>query len=196
MDGRKIVIVVAVLTLIFAGIFGGVFYWKNYHKTSANNQTNQSQNQSQKAVEQWALEAKASSSYGGTGNGPFTPFQATGQPNVDKYGNNGNAWASKNPNDGTEWIELKYDKAVYASSVKIKESSASGAVTQIELIDTQGKNYIVWKDKDKTQGLNFLEISFPGTSYQTRKVKITLDTKLVKGWNQIDAVQLIGKETK
>ena len=36
-------------------------------------------------------------------------------------------------------------------------------------------------------------VSFEKTAYKTKTVKITLATNSVSGWNEIDAVQLVGE---
>jgi hypothetical protein len=38
-----------------------------------------------------------------------------------------------------------------------------------------------------------LNVTVEKTEYKTQKVKITLATNAVAGWNEIDAVQLIGE---
>ena len=45
----------------------------------------------------------------------------------------------------------------------------------------------------KAPALNWLTIPFDKTAYKTKRVKITLATNVVSGWNEIDAVQLIGE---
>jgi hypothetical protein len=40
-----------------------------------------------------------------------------------------------------------------------------------------------------------LMLTFPKTDYKVDHVKITLATNLVPGWNEIDAVQLLGSDT-
>src|SRR5579872_2099028 len=43
---------------------------------------------------QWAISATASTSYNNAQNqSPWSAWQATGAPNVQKYGDDGNAWA-------------------------------------------------------------------------------------------------------
>jgi len=37
-------------------------------------------------------------------------------------------------------------------------------------------------------------VKFPKTAFKTERVKVTLATNVVPGWNEIDAVQLVGGE--
>lgn len=145
---------------------------------------------------QWAASATASSTYSdATGQARFAAWQATGAPNVDQEGDNGNAWASKTPDAGIEWITLGFTKPVAATGLRIRESAGAGAVIKVELIDTQGAVHPLWSGKDPTKGLNYLALTFPKTDFKVDHVKITLATNLVPGWNEIDAVQLVGSDT-
>jgi len=144
---------------------------------------------------QWAIQATASSSYNdaqGTAN--WSPNQATGAPNVEKYGDDGRAWTSKTPDAGIEWLDLKYPKPVHATEVRVRESCGSGAVIKVEVFDEQGAPHAVWQGNDPTTELNYLMVKFPKTTFKTDRVKITLATNVIPGWNEIDAVQLVGTD--
>jgi hypothetical protein len=142
---------------------------------------------------QWAIQATASSSYNDAqGTAQWSANQATGAPNVEKYGDDGRAWTSKTPDSGIEWLDLKYPKPVHATEVRVRESCGSGAVIKIEVYDEQGAAHAVWQGNDPTTELNFLMVKFPKTTFKTDRVKVTLATNVVTGWNEIDAVQLVG----
>jgi hypothetical protein len=144
---------------------------------------------------QWAIQATASSSYNDAkGQEGWSANQATGAPNVDKYGDDSKAWTSKTPDAGIEWLDLTYPKAVHAEEVRVRESCGSGAVIKVEVFDEQGGAHNVWAGNDPTTELNYLMVKFPKTAYKTGRVKITLATNVVPGWNEIDAVQLVGSD--
>ncbi len=144
---------------------------------------------------QWAIQATASSTYNDAQEtAGFSANQATGAPNVDAYGDNGAAWASKTPDSGIEWLDLKYPKPVHATEVRVRESCGSGAVIKIEVYDDQGTAHAVWQGNDPTKDLNYLIAKFPKTSFPVARVKVTLATNVVPGWNEIDAVQLVGTD--
>jgi hypothetical protein len=144
---------------------------------------------------QWAIQATASSTYNDAqGTASYSANQATGAPNVDKYGDDGAAWASKTPDGGIEWLDLKYPKPVYATEVRVRESCGSGAAIKIEVYDEQGRAHAVWQGNDPTTELNYLMVKFPKTTFKTDRVKVTLATNVVPGWNEIDAVQLVGTD--
>jgi hypothetical protein len=144
---------------------------------------------------QWAIAATASSTYNDAkGNDGWSANQATGAPNVDKYGDDGKAWTSKTPDAGIEWLDLKYPRPVHPEEIRIRESCGSGAVIKVEVFDEQGAAHTAWAGNDPTTDLNYLIIKLPTTAYKTDRVKITLATNVVPGWNEIDAVQLVGSD--
>ena len=144
---------------------------------------------------QWAIQATASSAYNDAqGAANFSANQATGAPNIEKYGDNEAAWTAKTPDSGIEWLDLKYPKPVHATEVRVRESNASGAVIKIEFYDEQGIAHAVWQGNDPTTELNYLMVKFPKTTFKTDRVKVTLATNVVPGWNEIDAVQLVGTD--
>lgn len=146
---------------------------------------------------QWAISAKASSTYASkTGkDASWSPEQMIGEPNVKKYGDNGSAWASKEQDKGEEWVKLSFAKEVNATEVRIKETFNPGAITKIELFDNKKKSYVVYESKasKKDASMQYLVAKFDKTPYKTKTVKITLDSPSVSGWNEIDAVQLVGE---
>jgi hypothetical protein len=144
---------------------------------------------------QWAIQATASSTYNDAqGTAGWSANQATGAPNVDSYGDNAAAWTSKTPDSGIEWLDLKYPRPVRATEVRVRESCGSGAVIKIEVYDEQGTAHTVWQGNDPTTELNYLMVKFPKTTFKTDRVKVTLATNVVPGWNEIDAVQLVGTD--
>jgi hypothetical protein len=77
------------------------------------------------------IQATSSSSHNDAqGQAQWSANQATGVPNVENYGDNGNAWAPKTPDAGIEWLDLKYPKPVYAEEVRIRESFGPGTIPQ------------------------------------------------------------------
>jgi len=143
---------------------------------------------------QWATAATASSSYDNAkGKQSWSAMQATGEPDVERYGDDGRAWAPKSQSAGIEWLDLKYAKPVNATGVRIRESCGSGTVARVELFDEMGNAHKIWQGVDPTQELNYLTIKFPATAYKTNRVRVTLATNILPGWKEIDAVQLLGK---
>ncbi|MFH2021317.1 MAG: hypothetical protein ABIJ34_07930 [archaeon] len=157
------------------------------------------------ATVQWADSASASSSYGGKfgeNRDDNSPFAATGEPDVSECGDNPRAWAQKEEDDGEQWIELTYYDEVFVSKIKIYETSGVGAIRKIELKNPETKNYFTfwegaYKTKlcpyvlDKSYSVKENNITINMTPVKTDTIRITLDTD-TPGWNEIDAVELIG----
>lgn len=112
---------------------------------------------------------------------------------MQAYADDGHAWAPKTQDGGIEWLDLKYGKPVHAAEVRIRESCGSGAVVRVELFDEAGAAHIIWQGVDPTKELNYLILKFKTTDYRVNRVKVTLATNVIPGWNEIDAVQLVGK---
>ncbi len=142
-------------------------------------------------LRQWATAARASSHYGG-GN-DWSPDKATGAPDVPACSDNADAWASEGQ-DTVEWIELTYATPVHVTLVKIVQTYNPTQIVKVELIDTDGKAHAVYDGKPKKVTCpQTLNISFQKTSYLVNRVKITIDqSALGLGWNEIDAVELVG----
>lgn len=151
-------------------------------------------------IGQWAISAKASSTYAGNLEDPkaaYNPMQAADKPNVISYNDDYNSWASKEADAGIEWIELDYAKPVIASAVNIRQTYKSGAIIKVELFDDLDAAHTIWQGPDKTSyppdEIAWLNIAVDKAEYKAKKVKITLATNAVDGWNEIDAVQLVGE---
>jgi hypothetical protein len=147
---------------------------------------------------QWAISAKASSTYAANIEDQtlgYHPQRAAGVPDTSDYGDKDTAWATKEPNAGIEWIELTFAKPVNATEVKVRQSFNPGAIIKIELFDEAGTAHSVWQGPDMAKyisQISWLNAEFEKTAYKTQRLKITLATNAVSGWNEIDAVQLVG----
>ena len=141
---------------------------------------------------QWAATARASSEYRATDYGAG---QATGAPNVTRHGDNARAWASKAADAGEEWIELTYAAAVSARGVRVVQSFNPGAISRIDLLPVTGAAITVWRGPDPTTypkgEIGTLEVTFAPPPVPVNGVRVVLDTRLVAGWNEIDAAQLL-----
>jgi hypothetical protein len=150
---------------------------------------------------QWAVTAQASSTYGSdpSSKSSYTAWQATGAPNVPRYADHASSWASKAGDSKTpEWLELGFGKAVHATSVRVRQNSGPGAISRIELADEAGAWHEIWAGTDTTQypknTIGWFVRDLPATAYKVKAARITLATDRVWGWNEIDAVQLVGTE--
>ncbi len=156
-------------------------------------------------IEQWAISAEASDAYGGLlgeQRDDQSPYAATGEPDVEECGDDQKAWVISDDNDGLHWLQLTYDENIYVSSIRIRETMGPGAVVKIELLK-EDDFVSVWEGTDNNEDCpGYFERHFSSdinnktinmTEFKTDTVKITLDTD-TEGWNEIDAVNLIGYE--
>ncbi len=156
-------------------------------------------------VRQWAFEASASSAFGGVlgeNRDDQSPFAATGEPDTEGCGDSNYAWTTREEDDGLHHIELVYWDKVYVSQIRVFENFNPGAVKKIELLNG-GDFFTMWEGEYHPERecpyvfeasysyMDSLNITRKMTPFRTDTVKITVDTD-VPGWNEIDAVELIG----
>ncbi len=141
---------------------------------------------------QWAVDAKTSTQYASE---RYAAYQMTGQPDVyPRYGDNARAWTPEKANKGEEWAELTYEQAVIVSRIDIYETCGPGAIEKVELVDDFGVRYTVWTGSPRSAGevSRIFHVYNNAVHVPCRKVRLTLDTAKVEGWNEIDAVGLLG----
>ena len=150
---------------------------------------------------QWASSAVASSTYSyektPASTLEYTAMKATGKPDVEAYGDAGGAWTSEKADAGIEWLELGFATPVNASELRVRQNFYPGAIIKLELIDEAGSKHTVWEGSDDTayppSTTSWFVRSFEKTPYKAKGARITLATNAVPGWNEIDAVQLVGE---
>ncbi len=122
------------------------------------------------------------------------PEQATGPPDTHRAGDIQTAWATREPDGGHEWLLLTYDTAVDIAEVRIWETYNPGAVTEVAAIPEDGEEVVLWEGQDPTTQAPGELVIQAAEDVRARKVKVYLDTTLKHGWNEIDAVELVGKD--
>lgn len=141
-------------------------------------------------VRQWASSARASSEYSATN---WSALQATGKPDTLQAGDHRTAWASLRADTGEEWLELSYDVAVLPTHVRIHETYNPGAVVRIDAQDAEGTWHVLWAGQDSTRDCPaWFTVAFRRPAFAAKSIRVTIDSLAVAGWNEIDAVELIG----
>jgi hypothetical protein len=122
------------------------------------------------------------------------PEQATGEPDTHRAGDMPTAWASQSRDAGAEWLKVSYARAVNIGEVRIRETHNPGAVSKVTAITDQGEEILLWEGEDPTTEApaDFVVTVTPDVT--ARSVKIYLETTRKSGWNEIDAVELVGKD--
>lgn len=150
---------------------------------------------------QWAVAASASSTYSAEKDAASTdgyaPMQATGKPDVEHYGDDAHAWAAERADGGIEWLETSFATPVHARELRVRQNSMPGAIIKVELIDEAGGRHTIWEGTDdsvyENGEIEWFVRSFAPTAYKASGARLTLATNAVDGWNEIDAVQLVGE---
>lgn len=146
------------------------------------------------ALDQWASKVVAFSSQ--YDEPEWSAKQALGAPNVVAYGDNNKAWAPKTSDAGKEFLTLEFAKPVYSTGVTIRETSGYGFVTGVDVIDTNNVSHRAWRGTDTSVDgkINNFQATWPRTAYLVKAVKVSMNTALRGGWEEIDAVRLHGVE--
>ena len=119
------------------------------------------------------------------------PSQATGAPDVKEAGDSPRAWASAAADAGHEWLEVTFERSVVVAEVRIRENDAPGAVARVIASDD---DVLIWEGDDPTRQAPTDLVVKPKGKVFTNRIRIELDTTRVPGWNEIDAVELVGND--
>jgi hypothetical protein len=122
------------------------------------------------------------------------PEQVVGQANTHNAGDISTAWASRQPDGGEEWLHVNYDRPVDISEVRVRETYNPGAIAKITAFLPTGQEVTIWEGTEPVGEAPVDSAFSPLTRVQANSVKIYMDTRRVPGWNEIDAVELIGSD--
>jgi hypothetical protein len=138
------------------------------------------------------------SSHGPTGellSRSWGPEQVLGPPNTFEAGDYPTAWAPFSSQGGNdEWLQVNYDRVVELSEVRVHETYNPGAVAKLAAVLPGGGETVIWEGV-MPAGQAPVETAFavpPGTRAQS--VRIYFDRTRAPGWNEIDAVELVGRD--
>lgn len=119
---------------------------------------------------------------------------ALGEPNIyPAYGDLPSAWASGNPDDPAEFLELGFDNPTPINSVSIYETYKPGAVNKVSVRNPNtGLWEVVWSGTaaPAPEAARIFTVTFPMTTFPVSAVRIDLDSPAVPDWNEIDAVRI------
>jgi hypothetical protein len=124
----------------------------------------------------------------------YHAMQATGPPDADAGVDDPKAWASKSGDMGIQWIELAYNPPMRASKLRIFEVNSAGAVVEVQVTDTRGAKRTAWRGRDPLTRPGVFELSIDAGGAKVARVRVILDTDRRPGWNEIDAVEIVGPD--
>ncbi len=144
-------------------------------------------------IYQWGITAEASSEFA---NPEWSASQAAGAPDVTGCGDFQFAWASA-ASDSIDTLEIVYSRMVFPFEIIIHQSFNADQVVKVEVLDQETGAYYTVMQKNPVQVDRpcpyQLIVAVDGIRFRTNTVRITVDqSQLGLGWNEIDAVQLIG----
>ncbi|MCB9456330.1 MAG: hypothetical protein H6671_10130 [Anaerolineaceae bacterium] len=144
-------------------------------------------------LRQWASDASGSSQYG---ESSWSFVQAAGAPDTNACGDFTTAWASAT-STGKDTITLEYSQAVYPTQVNIYETYNPGSIVRVELMNTEtGATVNVPASADppgNTECPGVFTVDISGSETLVNAVTIYLDQTIGGNWNEIDAVELVGR---
>ena len=124
----------------------------------------------------------------------WSPAQATGAPDTLEAGDLPTAWASLAPDGGPEWLELEFEKPAAIAEVRIRETFNPGAITKVVALTAANEESLIWEGQAPPAIAPVEMVLKPTKPATSNRIKIHLDTTRVPGWNEIDAVELIGMD--
>ena len=96
-----------------------------------------------------------------------------------------------------EGIPNRNPSVAAATGVRVRQNTGPGAIAKVEAIAADGRVHVWWQGRDPlppaaVRDFAWFVVRVPVTSYAVARIRLTLDLASVAGWNQIDAVQLVG----
>lgn len=143
-------------------------------------------------VRQWASDAEASSEFSVP---EWAALQAIGAPDTPRCGDYQTAWATAG-SDTVDTLEVSFPVSVHVTGINIIQSFNPNQIVLVELVGLFDRNITVFERQpiQVDQPCPFvLSIPVEKTERQFNRVRVTVDQSVLgMGWNQIDAVELIG----
>lgn len=117
----------------------------------------------------------------------------------DLTGLAGKSWCPMG-SQAADWVEVSYDRAVAAATIDLYETYAVGCVTEVLVVDRNGRETSIWKGADPTSPTSrtgLLQIPVPSSiKGGVQGVKIHVDSVGKGHWACFDAVGLTTAQGK
>ncbi len=123
------------------------------------------------------------------------PEQATGAPDTMTAGDQRTAWAPAVADGGVEWLEAEFASPADLAKIVVRQTCNPGCITKVVAISDSGAEIPVWAGVDPSTGQALADTPFAVPSgVHAKRVKVYLDTSKVAGWEEIDAMQIVGRD--
>ena len=144
---------------------------------------------------QWAATLlDASSQYTATS---WSAAQVLGAPDVyPRAGDDVGAWATLTADGGRETLEVGFDRPAPIDAVHVLETYNPGAVSRVEALAPDGRTVLLFdRTLEPVRGVRAPEagaairvVAGPCTPFPVERLRVTLDSHLAPGWNELDAI--------
>jgi hypothetical protein len=124
----------------------------------------------------------------------WSPEQVTGPPDTPEGGDRSTAWASRTPDDQDEWLLLAYETAVDIAEVRVWETYNPGAIGKVTAVLADDTEVTLWEGEDPTVRTPGEFVVQTQEAVTAQRIKLYVDSPDHPGWNEIDAVELVGKD--
>ncbi|MBK9034863.1 MAG: hypothetical protein IPL61_26970 [Myxococcales bacterium] len=121
----------------------------------------------------------------------WSAARVLGAPDVEALGTDApQAWASRGADDRDEWIEVALAQPTRLAGLRVIESYNPGAITRVEVADADGARRIVYWGAAAPLGPagHELAVALGCAQAPVASIRVTLDSRAVIGWNELDAI--------
>ena len=148
---------------------------------------------SQSTISQWAVSAEASSVFS---EPEWSPEKVLGPPDSPGCGDYQFAWASA-ASDGIDQLTVFFAVPVLPVEINIHQSFNPDQVVKVEVYNPESEVFftVLQKNPETVDRPCPYQLTVPVSEidFLTDQVRITVDqSQLGLGWNEIDAVELVG----
>ncbi len=148
-------------------------------------------------IYQWAIDGEGSSEFS---NPEWSAEQVIGEPDSPGCGDYQFSWASA-ASDSIDTLTVQFSIMVFPQEIIIHESFNPDQVVKVEIQDPESGGFYTVLQKNPTQVDRpcpyELAVPVEGINFKSNTVRITIDqSQLGLGWNEIDAIQLIGTQVE
>jgi hypothetical protein len=125
----------------------------------------------------------------------WTAAQASGPPDTNSSGDHPTAWAAAQQDGGMEWLRAQFETPVDIAQIRVRETDHPGAIVKVSAILEDGREVVVWRGAEAVGLSAPYDAAFNATAgIKARAVQIELDTSKSPGWEEIDAIELVGRD--
>src|SRR4029077_8860830 len=91
------------------------------------------------------------------------------------------------------WLRVEFGKTVEVAEVRIRETLNPGAIQKVVAVDG-GVERPLWEGLEEIRLAPCEFVVTAKEGIRARSIVVHLDTSRIPGWNEIDAVELVGND--